>query len=200
MRHIVPLVLLMGLPTTLFAKDRPAIVSPEVRTDRSVVFRLWAPQASDVQLSGDWMGPRPPVALTKGRDGVWMVTVGPMDPNVYTYGFLVDGVRASDPSCRCSLTSAARFSSSSFVIPADPPRSWERQNHVAGTLHHERFFSNQQRLVGRFVVYTPPGYESSGSRQRRTLRSGFGRPGSCDTELQTDLVGLWLGGHLLWRS
>jgi 1,4-alpha-glucan branching enzyme len=80
------------------AQERPILVSPDVRADRTVAFRLWAPRASDVQLSGSWMGPQPPVALTKGDDGVWTVTVGPLEPNIYGYGFLVDGVRASDPS------------------------------------------------------------------------------------------------------
>jgi DICT domain-containing protein len=34
----------------------------------------------------------------------------------------MDGVRASDPSCRCSLASANRFSESMFLIPTTSPR------------------------------------------------------------------------------
>jgi enterochelin esterase-like enzyme len=163
--------------TPMLAQERPRIVSPEVQTDRRVVFRLWAPQAADVQLSGDWMGRQPPVKLTKSNDGVWSATVGPMTPNIYTYGFLVDGVRSSDPSCRCAFTWAARASSSRFVIPADSPQVWDNQNQAPGTLHHERFFSKLQQRIRRFVVYTPPGYESSGSRPYPTLVLLPGTPG-----------------------
>ena len=102
-------------------------------------------------------GRQPPLPLAKGTDGVWTVTIEPTEPNIYTYGFLVDGVRASDPSCRCNLTSAGRFSSSRFVIPAASPRAWEHQNKPAGALHHERFFSTHQGRMRPFVVYTPPG-------------------------------------------
>jgi enterochelin esterase-like enzyme len=161
----------------LLAQERPRIVSPEVQADRRVVFRLWAPQASDVQLSGDWMGRQPPVKLVKSDDGVWSVTVGPMAANIYTFGFLVDGVRASDPSCRCTVTWAGRASSSKFVVPAETPLVWDNQNQAPGTLHHERFYSKLQQRMRRFVVYTPPGYELSGSRSYPTLILLPGTPG-----------------------
>lgn len=180
MKLISPLflfILYLCSVTALLAQERPRFVSPEVQPDRRVVFRLWAPLASDVQLSGDWMGRQPPIKLTKSDDGVWSTTVGPMAPNIYTYGFLVDGVRASDPSCRCSLTSAARFSSSRFVVPAESPRGWDNQNNAPGTLHHERFFSKLQQRMRRFLVYTPPGYESSGTRQYPALVLLPGTPG-----------------------
>lgn len=49
----------------------PAVVSPEVLADRRVTFRLYAPKATEVLLTGEWMGPREkPAALLKGDDGV----------------------------------------------------------------------------------------------------------------------------------
>jgi enterochelin esterase family protein len=153
------------------------LVSPEVLPDRSVVLRFWAPQASEVQVSGNWMGPQQPVALTKAGDGVWSVTVPPLEPNIYSYGFLVDGVRTPDPSCRCTFTSASRFSESSFTVPGDPPRAWEPQNRPPGTLHQERFLSARQERMRRYVVYTPPGYEASRSRRYPVLVLLPGTPG-----------------------
>ncbi|MGH8630529.1 MAG: alpha/beta hydrolase, partial [Burkholderiales bacterium] len=75
----------------------------------------------------------------------------------------VDNVRTTDPSYRCSFTSAGR--------------SWEPQNRPPGTLHHERFFSARQQRMRRSVVYTSPGYESSGSRQYPALVLLPGTPG-----------------------
>jgi hypothetical protein len=44
------------LTVMLTVQDPPTIVSPEVGTNGSVTFRLWAPKASAVELSGNWMG------------------------------------------------------------------------------------------------------------------------------------------------
>ena len=128
LKRIISLLSLACSISTVLAQERPRIVSPEVQPDGRVVLRLWAPQASDVQLSGDWMGTLPPVKLAKGGDGVWTVTVGPLAPNIYTYAFLVDGVRASDPSCRCTLAWAGRSASSNFVVSAESPQVWDNQN------------------------------------------------------------------------
>src|SRR5262245_53332856 len=84
----------------------PVLVSPEVRGDRMITFRLWAPIAKEVQLSGDWMSGAP-VALAKDAQGAWTTTQGPLDPNIYQYSFLVDGVRSDDPSCRCTYAFGA---------------------------------------------------------------------------------------------
>lgn len=165
------------MATALVAQKRPTLVSPEVQHDRSVIFRFWAPQASEVKLSGNWMGPQVPVALKKGDDGAWTLTVPPLEANIYSYGFIVDGVRTTDPSCKCSFTSASRFSDSSFTVPGNSPRPWEPQNRSPGTLHHERFFSAQQKQMRRFVVYTPHGYDLSRSRQYPVLVLLPGTPG-----------------------
>src|SRR6266498_3462458 len=71
MKWIFALVSLACLAAALAAQERLTLVSPEVRQDCSVIFRLWAPQASDVKLSANWMGPQPPIPLTKRADGVW---------------------------------------------------------------------------------------------------------------------------------
>ena len=165
------------MASELVAQNRPALSSPDVLPDRSVVFRFSAPQASDVKLSGNWMGPQPPIPLTRADDGVWTVTVPPFEPNIYSYSFIVDGVRTTDPSCRCSFTSASRVSESSFTVPGHPPRLWEQQNQPPGTLRHERFFSQRQQRMRRFVVYTPPGYDHSRSRQYPALVLLPGTPG-----------------------
>src|SRR5690348_2053879 len=69
------------------------VPSPEVHADRRVTFRLYAPKASEVILHGDWYAPgNGTEKMTKGDDGVWSLTVGPLDPNMYVYWFDVDGM------------------------------------------------------------------------------------------------------------
>jgi enterochelin esterase family protein len=61
-------------------------ISPEVRDDGTVIFRLKAPEAQRVALAG---GPlllalkaAKPIAFTKGEDGTWTLTAGPIAPYV----------------------------------------------------------------------------------------------------------------------
>ncbi len=165
--------------TALIAQNPrpPAITSPELLADGRVIFRIWAPKAAEVQLSGDWMGPQPPTPLAKSEDGVWTVTAGPLPPNIYSYGFLVDGVRASDPACRCTLASARRFASSTFTVAGPAAQAWEPRAVAKGTLHFETYFSKAQQRIRNFVVYTPPDYHASGSRRFPVLLLLPGTPG-----------------------
>ena len=83
----------------------PRVTSPEVAADGRVTFRILAPKAQAVRLLGDIPseGPTVPMqpptgrALTKGEEGVWDVTVGPVAPGAYRYKFNVDGVPVLDP-------------------------------------------------------------------------------------------------------
>jgi enterochelin esterase family protein len=184
--HPLPMVrragLLIGmclwfLPIAVATQEPPVLVSPDVRPDRSVVFRLWAPKALEVQLSGDWMS-GPPVALAKDGQGVWTVTQGPLEPNLYSYAFLVDGVRADDPSCRCTYVfGGGRGSSNRFTIAAQPPAIWDNQGHPPGSLHHERFYSRSQQRTRGAVIYTPPGFDPKASRRYPVLVLLAGAPG-----------------------
>jgi len=166
------------LQATGSAQGPPVLVSPEVRPDRMIVFRFWAPTAKEVQLSGDWMG-GPPVSLAKDAQGVWTATQGPLEPNIYQYAFLVDGLRADDPSCRCTYAfGAGRGASNRFTVAAQPMHApWEPQNRPPGTLHHERFYSRSQQRMRGFVVYTPPAYEPKASRRYPVLILLPGTPG-----------------------
>ncbi len=54
-----------------------------------------APDARAVVLTGEFMqGSRP---LEKDASGLWSLTVGPIEPEVYHYNFTIDGVRTIDP-------------------------------------------------------------------------------------------------------
>ena len=73
----------------------PAYASPEVAADGSVTVRFFAPNAQQVTASGELDGK--PHPMTKGDNGIWSVTIGPLPPDIYTYAFNVDGVTALDP-------------------------------------------------------------------------------------------------------
>jgi len=76
----------------------PRITSPEVSADGKITFRLQAQKAETVQLSGsDLPEIGRGLAMTKDPNGIWEVTVGPVEPGAYRYNFNVDGVSVVDP-------------------------------------------------------------------------------------------------------
>src|SRR5699024_11732283 len=63
--------------------------SPEVHDDRTVTFRLKAPNAKEVTLPRGAittvLDRKDPIPFTKGEDGVWTLTIGPLEPDMYAY-------------------------------------------------------------------------------------------------------------------
>jgi hypothetical protein len=73
--------------------------SPEVHADRTVTFRLSAPKATEVKLWGEWIPKyNTTEPMRKGPDGIWTATIGPVEPDLYNYIFLVDDVLVPDPA------------------------------------------------------------------------------------------------------
>src|SRR5579871_5221039 len=74
------------------AAAAPRLVSPELHPDRTITFRLRAPKASEVTL----VFPGARRDMTKDADGLWTVTIGRVEPEIYAYSFTVDGARVLD--------------------------------------------------------------------------------------------------------
>src|SRR5579864_9272953 len=82
--------------------DGPVVVSPEVLPDRRGIFRFYAPEAQQVRAAFEGAErtsgvPSGGVDLTKGSDGVWQATFGPLDAGAYRYNLAVDGAIVTDP-------------------------------------------------------------------------------------------------------
>lgn len=152
--------------TVLFPMSAISFLSPEIQADRTVTFRLKAPDATKVQISGIISG-SPDKDLTKGEEGVWSITVGPLAPGIYSYSFLVNGARVPDPLNR----SVKKWVSceSSFEIPGTPALLTELQRVPHGTLHSHIYESAAVGAPQRVVVYTPPGYSDRAERRYPVL-------------------------------
>ena len=75
----------------------------QVLPDRRVTFRLLAPKANAVQVvigikSGPYEAQGTTTAeMTKNANGLWTTTLGPLEPNLYEYNFMLDGRKITDP-------------------------------------------------------------------------------------------------------
>jgi enterochelin esterase-like enzyme len=144
------------LPNPTAARVR--VVSPEVRKDGHVTFRLRAPMANNVTLNADWIGAIN-LPMVKGADGVWTTTLPSPPPELYGYWFSVDGVRALDPSNSETERDGRNFNSL-LMIEGPESDAWRFTDAPHGTIEQIWYPSpTLKQSQRRMYVYLPPGYQ-----------------------------------------
>ena len=115
------------------------------------------PNAAKVELHLE--GAAQPFPMTKGPEGVWSVIVPKLAPQYYSYTFDVDGTSVLDPH---NVTIKPSFFSTQnvFLVPGQPPMSWEPADVPHGTIHHHYYRSNLVATNSEYYVYTPPNFDS----------------------------------------
>ena len=150
------------------------VVSPEVNPDNTVTFRLLAPEAEVVQVTGDFLATQKMevpnfgevdvpgvVDLVKGEDGVWSFTTAePLNPELYMYSFIVDGLRMMDPSNVYMIRDVATVTNV-FLIDGDRAHYYKVNDVPHGTVSRVWYESPGLDKKRRMTIYTPPGYEDS---------------------------------------
>jgi len=138
----------------------PRIVSPEIHPDKTVTFRLSAPKAQEVTLNGSWDGATN-LPMTKGADGVWSTTIGPMGDQLWGYLYMVDGVKALDPGNGETQRDGVRYDNLLMISgPAD--ELWDFKDVPHGTVEQIWYPSpTLKEARRRMYVYLPPDYQTS---------------------------------------
>ncbi|MDX2430578.1 MAG: alpha/beta hydrolase-fold protein [Bacteroides sp.] len=140
------------------------IISPEINNNKEVTFRLSAPSAQEVKITGDWIPleawePGSEV-MEKDEKGTWTYTTDALEPELYSYAFLVDGLRVNDPN-NAFLSRDISTNTNVFIIDG-PPADLYKVNDVAhGTVSRRWYNSPGLKMKRRITIYTPPGYEES---------------------------------------
>jgi enterochelin esterase-like enzyme len=171
---IVAILLIYLIPVGLNAQEnakqpaaRPAFRMPpvtrsaEILPDNSVIFRLLSKEAGSVAVSGDWMpGFGASVPMVKNDTNLWTLTVDPLKPELYSYTFLINGVRVLDPNNPQVKRDGTR-NESMFLIPGPESDLYIVKDVPHGTLSKIWYESPSLKLTRRMYVYTPAGYENS---------------------------------------
>jgi enterochelin esterase family protein len=134
-----------------------------VLPDRRVVFRFYAPEAQQVRVVFEGAERTSGVPsgggnLTKGPDGVWQATLGPLDAGAYRYNFAVDEAIVTDPRnieterMQVMTRSILYVPGAAFMDTQDVPH---------GAVSVVMYFSKVLNKFRRFHIYTPPGYEAN---------------------------------------
>lgn len=151
------------------------IISPEVHEDGSVTFRLFAPGAESVEVTGDFlpsvkmetqMGPMDgpgKAALTKDENGVWTFKSQPLSSELYDYSFIIDGFKTTDPNNPFLIRDVASVTNI-FIVGNGQADFYRTQDVPHGTVTRRWYDSPGLGMDRRITIYTPPGYEKSNDK------------------------------------
>ncbi|MDP0499199.1 MAG: alpha/beta hydrolase-fold protein [Verrucomicrobiota bacterium JB022] len=163
--------------------------SPLIHDDRRVTFFFRAPQVDEVVLAwGEWKPEQHP--MERSTDGLWSVTVGPVEPGLYGYNFIVDGLWVLDRA-NPTVKAGTVVYSSLVDVPGKPPRFDQRQNVPQGAVHIHHFYAPELDRMRGYRVYTPPGYDPAGEQRYPVLylRHGMGdHEGNWTQEGRADVI------------
>lgn len=138
----------------------PRIVSPDISGDNNVTFIIYSPNAQSIGVNGSWMGFGQTAEMNKNDEGVWSVTVGPLEPSLYHYNFIIDGVSVIDPANPKAMRDGTRYAST-LIVPGDGSELFQVNDVPHGSIDKVWYNSTSLGLTRRMYVYTPPGYEDS---------------------------------------
>ncbi len=149
----------------------PTIISPDIHEDNTVTFRLDAPKARQVIVTGDFLPAKKittpngsyevpgSAELKRNEAGMWEFTTdAPLSPELYSYAYLVDSLRINDPNDVYMLRDVAMVSNI-FIVPGERADLYRVNNVPHGTVSKVWYHSPALGMDRRLTVYTPAGYE-----------------------------------------
>lgn len=140
------------------------IISPAVGADNTVTFRFLAPDAKEVKVSGDWMpaqGWTPgSESMTRDDKGTWTYTTAALPSDLYSYSFIVDGLKTTDPANVYLIRDVATVFNV-FMVGGGKADLYKVNKVPHGTVARRWYPSPCNELERRLTIYTPAGYESS---------------------------------------
>jgi enterochelin esterase-like enzyme len=164
---ITPVILMSALA---YGQASTSFKSNEVHADGSITFRCKDPAAGKVLLNLEGAGK--PLAMQKDSDGVWSVVTTPLPPEIYGYGFEVDGRSELDPKNPVTKPNLI-YVGNLVTVPGSVPQLWEAREVPHGVVHHHFYTSKVVNgLVdgqSEYYIYTPPTYDPKRVKPYPTL-------------------------------
>lgn len=146
------------------------IKSAIVNEDGTVTFNFLAPKAHKVQIVGDFMeGEKGTnagmvasgfVDMVEGEDGLWTYTTKPLESELYSYMFMVDGIATIDPNHPYVFRDFATLTNL-FIVGGGQGDLYMVNDVPHGTVSARWYYSEGLKEPRRMNVYTPAGYETS---------------------------------------
>lgn len=135
--------------------------APAIHNDNSVTFTIKAPEARQVRLHLDYTSD---TTMTRNDDGTWTFTTAPLQPELYRYNFIVDGVKVNDCNNVYSIRDVSTVMSMFIIDGKDKPCPYSVTDVAHGTVSQVWYDSPTLGTKRRMSVYTPAGYEEGHQR------------------------------------
>lgn len=162
-KRLTFLMLLAILSLGISAQNRmpKPILSPEISADSKINFRVFAPEAKKVTISGNWMaGWGAQVEMMRNDTGLYQLTIDLLPSEMYTYSYFVDGVKTVDPNNAMVVRDGTR-NESMFMVPGEKATMYGVNDVPHGTLQKVWYASPTLGMTRLMYVYTPAGYNES---------------------------------------
>lgn len=128
-----------------------------VNKDNTVTFNFKAPDAKKVQIAGDFaeraegqhiggMVGAGLIDMTKNAEGIWTYTTKPLDSELYSYEFMVDGVPTIDPNNVYVYRDFAT-TSNVFIVGNGKADLYKVNKVPHGTLAHRWYHSDGMKWI-----------------------------------------------------
>lgn len=160
LRPLLLSLLCLGLQAPASARPPAPIRSPEVLPGGRVRFRFRAPNVRELLLVLEGAKDR---AMRREETGVWTLTTEALEPDLYGYLFVADGVRLLDPS-NPALKPNLLDKQSLLHVPGPASLPWEIADVPHGLVHRHFYRSGVVGDQREFYVYTPPGYDATATK------------------------------------
>lgn len=165
MRIIKYFTLLLAIALTGAVQAQPGmgqqVPSTVINPDGTVTFNYSNRNAKNVKV---WTQFSESVDMTKGANGVWTVTVGPAEPDIYPYHFEVDGISVMDPQCPEWFPNET-FKNSLLDMRADKLSALKDVPH--GSVDYLSYWSPGLEMFIPVIVYTPPFYDDPKNKDKK---------------------------------
>jgi len=180
MKRLTSIIAFLAMGTVAFAQQNlsfgqgPQLVSPEINSNNTVTFRMSAPGAQKVQITGDFLTQvietqygtfetQGTVDMVKDERGTWTYTSEVLKPELYTYNMIVDGVKITDPLNVYTIRDINNLFNI-FLIGGDRADLYKVNKVEHGTVSKVWYDCPTEGIKRRCTVYTPAGYETSGKK------------------------------------
>ncbi|NLZ74024.1 MAG: esterase [Bacteroidales bacterium] len=150
-----------------------SLFSPELNENKTVTFRLFAPNAKQVLITGDFL---PKVSKTdpdlgvmelpgvgnmkRSKEGIWQYTSSVLPSELYNYSFFVDGVKVLDPANVFVVRDVASLTNL-FIIEGTPANLYKVNAVPHGAVTQCWYDSPALNRQRRITIYTPPCYNQN---------------------------------------
>lgn len=173
------------------------VQSPIKNADGTVTFHLYAPNAQNVSVSGDFL-PTIKVSnpggdydtpgkaqLVKDKNELWSYTTTKLEPELYSYTFDVDGLNINDPANIYMNRDISTYSSIfiTSMKKGDKGYLYSVNEVPHGNLAKVWYPSPTLKMNRRMTIYTPAGYDRTKTYPVLYLLHGAGGDENAWSEL-----------------